>query len=100
MYPEDISIGRRTLITSGTKILAHFLDVTGDELRMLRGKVAIGDDVFIGLNVLIVQPVRIGNGAIIAAGSVVTSDIEDGAIVAGNPARLVRRRALPFPVKG
>jgi acetyltransferase-like isoleucine patch superfamily enzyme len=55
------------------------------------GEVAIEDNVFIGMNCLILKGVRIGKGSVIGAGSVVTEDVPPNVIVAGNPARLVRR---------
>ena len=54
--------------------------------------IKIGNDVWIGKNVSIVRSVTIGNGAIIAANSVVTKDVPDYAIVAGNPARIKKYR--------
>lgn len=52
----------------------------------------IGNDVWIASNVLIVSPVRIGNGAVIAAGAVVTEDVEPYTIVGGVPAKVIGRR--------
>ncbi|MBI5975588.1 CatB-related O-acetyltransferase [Staphylococcus canis] len=52
----------------------------------------IGHDVWIGANVLIMDGVKIGNGAIVAAGSVVTKDVGDFEIVGGVPAKLIRKR--------
>jgi len=54
--------------------------------------VAIGKDVWIGARVLVLPGVAIGDAAIVGAGSVVTKDVPAGAIVAGNPARLIRYR--------
>lgn len=54
--------------------------------------IVIGNDVWLGANCLILPGVTIGNGAIVAAGSVVTRDVPDYAIVAGNPARIKRYR--------
>jgi len=54
--------------------------------------VEIGDDVWIATRVLIMPGVRIGKGAIIAAGAVVTKDVPDYAIVGGVPARVIRFR--------
>lgn len=56
------------------------------------GAVTIENDVWIGRNVKIVGSLRIGNGAIIAANSVVVKDVDDYAVVGGNPARLIRYR--------
>jgi acetyltransferase-like isoleucine patch superfamily enzyme len=52
----------------------------------------IGSDCWIGARSIIRAGVKVGNGAIIAAGSVVTKDVEDFAIVGGNPARFIRTR--------
>jgi acetyltransferase-like isoleucine patch superfamily enzyme len=53
--------------------------------------VVIEDDVWIGYNATILKGVRIGKGAIIAPGAVVTHDVMPGATVAGNPARLIEQ---------
>jgi acetyltransferase-like isoleucine patch superfamily enzyme len=64
------------------------------ELKKLRGKneVIIGNDVWIGHNAILVGNIKIGNGVIIAAGSVVTKDIPSYTIVAGVPAKPIRKR--------
>lgn len=54
--------------------------------------IIIGNDVWVGHAVIILGGVTIGNGAIIAAGSVVTKNVEPFSIVAGNPAKFVRKR--------
>lgn len=56
------------------------------------GDVIIKNDVWIGANVTIMSGVTVGNGAVLAAHSVVTKDVPDYCIVAGNPARIVRKR--------
>lgn len=55
-------------------------------------EISIGSDVWIGDNVIVLPNLKIGNGAIIGAGSVVTKDVPDFAIVAGNPARIIKYR--------
>ena len=57
-----------------------------------KGDVSIGHDVWIGHGALILSGVRIGNGAVIGAGSVVTRNVDDYAVVAGNPAKFVKFR--------
>lgn len=52
----------------------------------------IGNDVWIGANVIVIQGVKIGNGAVIGAGAVVTKNVGDYEIVAGNPAKLIKMR--------
>lgn len=57
-----------------------------------RGDTIVGNDVWIGYQALIMPGVRIGDGAIVAAGAVVAKDIPPYGVVAGNPARVVRTR--------
>ena len=57
-----------------------------------KGKIIIEDDVWIGMNSLIMSGIKIGKGAIIAAGSVVTKSIEPYSIVGGNPAKFIKYR--------
>jgi acetyltransferase-like isoleucine patch superfamily enzyme len=57
-----------------------------------RDRVEIGRDVWIGGSSVILSGVRIGEGAVIAAGSVVTKDVQDFEIVGGNPARPIGQR--------
>jgi len=57
-----------------------------------RGDVAIGNDVWLCSNTIVLSGVTIGDGAIVSAGSVVTRDVEPYSIVAGNPAQHVRWR--------
>jgi len=57
-----------------------------------KGGIVIGDDVWLGVGVIVLDGVRIGKGAVIGAGSVVALDIPDGAIAVGVPARVVKMR--------
>ena len=57
-----------------------------------RGDTVVGNDVWLGHRALVMPGVTIGDGAIVAAASVVVSDIPPYAIAGGNPARVIRRR--------
>jgi acetyltransferase-like isoleucine patch superfamily enzyme len=59
----------------------------------------IHNDVWIGANVTLMPGISLGNGSVIAAGSVVTKDVADYAVVGGNPAKLIRYR-FPEPLVG
>lgn len=61
-----------------------------------KGDTVIGNDVWIGFEALIMPGVKVGNGAIIAARSVVTADVPAWAVVGGNPARVIHTR---FPAE-
>jgi len=63
-----------------------------EDFLKTRGDVIIGNDVWIGINAIILSGVTIGDGAVIGAGSVVTGDVDPYTIVSGNPARVVRKR--------
>lgn len=91
--PERIHIGNNTTITSGGKILTHYLDPNQSGRYFRIGDVYIGENVFIGVNTIICNSVTIGDGAIIGAGSVVTKDVPPYQVWAGNPARYIKDRA-------
>jgi virginiamycin A acetyltransferase len=57
-----------------------------------RGDTVVGHDVWLGYSALVLPGVRIGHGAVVAAASVVARDVPPYAIVAGNPARVIRSR--------
>ncbi len=65
---------------------------TASLLPLAKGDLVVGHDVWIGHGATMLPGVKIGNGAVIAARAVVTRDVPAYAIVAGNPARMVRRR--------
>jgi virginiamycin A acetyltransferase len=112
--PEKLIIGKYCAIASGTKFMmaasAHptmgvstfpftifggtWADRTLDLVTGMpsRGDTVIGNDVWFGYGALIMPGVRIGDGAIIAAGSVVTADVPPYAIVGGSPATVIRKR--------
>lgn len=90
--PFLISMGDSVTITSGVKIITHD-GSTGlvrdeQERRYQRyAPVKIGNNVFVGVNSVILPGVTIGSNVVVAAGSVVTRDVPDNIIVGGVPAR-------------
>ena len=59
---------------------------------MIDGEIIINDDVWIGSNAVILPNCTIGKGAIIAAGAVVTKNVDSYTVVGGVPAKLIKRR--------
>lgn len=80
--PKGIHIGSYTMI-AGTTILTH------DMCRSLKADTYIGDNCFISGGVIL-PGVHIGNNCIVGIGSVVTKDVPDNCMVAGNPAKIIR----------
>ena len=72
--------------------LARILKIGIEDDTKSKGPIIIGNDVWIGYGAVILSGVKIGNGAIIAAGSYVTKDVEPFTIVGGVPARILRKR--------
>ena len=96
-HPELVSIGSYARITSGTKIITHFFDISHEGTKehpfnYHDGTVEIGDYVFVGMGVVIAKSVKIASWAVIGANAVVTRDVPQGAIYAGNPARIIGYR--------
>jgi maltose O-acetyltransferase len=88
----EVHIGDYTLFGPGVQILTPLHPFNSDLRRTQEyGKpIEIGADVWVGGGALILAGVRIGSRAIIGAGSVVTRDVPEGVLAAGNPCRVIR----------
>lgn len=95
---NSVTIGCRVLIGAGVKIMDtdfHLIEPYDRRYNRQRKEiptspVTIGDDVWLGAGAMILKGVTIGNGSIIAAGAIVTSDIPPGVIAGGTPARVIK----------
>ena len=90
-------IGEKVMMGPDVVILTHTHNIDRTDIPMgdqgsRVAKVIIGNDVWIGMRSIIMPGVRIGNGAVIGAGAVVTKDVPDYAIVGGVPARVIKYR--------
>lgn len=86
---KGVHIGKCTLIASYVTILSHDHCKRIDGLPWFKDTY-IGDNCLIGIAAMIMPGVEIGNQVIVAAGAVVTKDVPSNAIVAGNPARIIK----------
>ena len=102
--PFMLEIGNYCKITKGCSSLAH--DYSRSVLRRAygeylgeAGKTIIGDNVFIGMNSIILMGTHIGDNVIIGAGSVVSGYIPNNCVAAGNPARVIRTLDEHFVIR-
>jgi chloramphenicol O-acetyltransferase type B len=97
------SIAEETLFLCRANHPTHFVSTFPFEVHMtnsiaayddlvVNGPTKIGNDVWIGRRAIILPGITIGDGAVVGAGSIVTKDVAPYAVVAGNPARLIRNR--------
>lgn len=96
-YLSNIHIGCRVQIAPNCAFYPYDHGMEPDrpiieQPLQTKGGINIGDDVWIGFGVIVLDGVKIGRGAVIGAGSVVTHDIPDYAIATGIPARVIRKR--------
>jgi acetyltransferase-like isoleucine patch superfamily enzyme len=92
--PYLLSIGDNVWVTDGCRLLGHDASVIminimqGSQLDQV-GPIEIGDNCFLGNNVIVLPNTKIGANTIIGSGAVVTRNLEGNAVYAGNPARLI-----------
>jgi acetyltransferase-like isoleucine patch superfamily enzyme len=92
-----IRIGRDVTLGAYVQLLAEnhgFADpnLPINEQGVTRRGIVVEDDCWLGNSAIVLDGVRVGRGAVVGAASVVTRDVPPGAVVAGNPARVVRER--------
>jgi acetyltransferase-like isoleucine patch superfamily enzyme len=88
----QLTIGDCVSISAETVILTADHDVQSSDFAGRERPVEIGDYAFLGTRCTILPGVRIGRGAVVGAGSLVTRDVPDYTIVAGNPAKTIGQR--------
>lgn len=97
-FIEEAEIGNYVMIAPNVTIISSSHNHDRLDIPMIfQGettgkKVIIGDDVWLGRNVLVMPGVKIGKGSIVAAGAVVTKDVPEYKIVGGVPARILKDR--------
>jgi acetyltransferase-like isoleucine patch superfamily enzyme len=92
--PWLIEIGNNVTISAGVKLITHDGSgwLVGDKYgrRYRYAKISIGDDVFIGMDAIILPGVSVGANCVVGAGAVVARSVPSGSVVAGNPARIIK----------
>lgn len=97
LIQENVTIGNYVMMGPNVSIYTKNHKTSLDKPMIFQGfeepkEVTIQDNVWIGANVIILPGVTIESGAIIGAGSIVTKDVKENTIVAGNPAKIIKER--------
>lgn len=87
---EKISIGNNVVISEGVTIRDSDNHEILDSDHIKTKKIEIGNNVWIGINVTILKGVKIGDGSVVAAGSVVVNDVPEMSLVGGVPAKVIK----------
>lgn len=91
---NNIIIGDNTVISQDAYLSGGTHDYSKSNLPLLRKDIIIGDNVWIGAGAFVSPGVKIGDGAVIGARAVVTKDVEPWTVVAGNPAKFIKKREI------
>jgi acetyltransferase-like isoleucine patch superfamily enzyme len=92
---SEVVIGSDCAVSWNVVFMDHDAHSIGG--RRHKSAICVGNKVWIGQGVTILKGVSIGDGAVVGAGAVVTKDVPPGALVAGNPARVVRTNVTWAP---
>ena len=92
LTPSLIRIGKNFVSAPGSMIISHDSSLILSEGILKYGKVLIGDNVFLGANAVILPETSIGDNCIIGAGAVVKGEFGPNLVIAGNPARAIKKR--------
>jgi len=76
-----------------------FVERAAEQDPVTKGPIVIGNDVWLGTNAMVLSGVTVGDGAVVAAGAVVTRDVPPYAVAAGVPARVIRMRFTPEQIE-
>jgi putative colanic acid biosynthesis acetyltransferase WcaF len=87
-----LEIGERVVISQGAHLCGGNHDYEAEGFPLLKCDIGIGDDAWVAAEAFIGPGVRVGRGAVVGARAVVTGDVPEQAVVAGNPARVVKTR--------
>ena len=91
---DDIKIGSNVVISEGAFICTASHDIGSDTFELVTKPIEIGDSAWVCSRAIILPGVKIGEGAVIAAGAVVSRDVAPWTVVAGNPAKFIKNRDM------
>lgn len=94
---NSITIGAHAVVSEGAFICTAEHDITNPRFELKTAPIVIGDNAWVGARATVLPGVTIGEGAVVAAGAIVTKDVAPWTVVAGNPAREIKKRVVKNP---
>ena len=91
---DEITIGESVTISRDVFLCGASHDITSPIMELVHAPITIGPQAWIGARAIVLPGVTVGEGAVVAAGAVVTKDVPPWTVVAGNPAKEVKKRVL------
>lgn len=91
---DEIRIGSNAVISAEAFLCTASHDITSSTYALKTAPIHVGDMAWIGARAIVLPGTMIGTGAVVAAGSVVTHDVPDWTVVAGNPAHEIKKRVV------
>ena len=89
-----IVVGDQTTVSQGVKLCTASHDITSKIMELTYEPIVIGPNAWVAGWSIVLPGVTIGEGAVVAAGAVVTKDVEPWTVVGGNPAKFIKKREL------
>ena len=91
---DKVSIGRNVCVGEDVRLITGSHDIASPHFDLKTKPILIGDNVWVATGAIVLPGVTIGEGAVIAAGAVVTKDVSPWTVVGGNPAKFIKKRVL------
>lgn len=89
-----VTFGKGVVVSQDSFLCTASHDVSDPDMKLSLGEIHLGDYAWIGARAIVLPGVTIGEGAVVAAGAVVTKDVEPWTVVGGNPAKFIKKRVL------
>lgn len=89
-----IIVGNQTTVSQGVKLCTASHDITSKIMELSYKPIVLGPNAWVAGWSIVLPGVTIGEGAVVAAGAVVTKDVEPWTVVGGNPAKFIKKRKL------
>ena len=91
---DEIKIGAQATVSQGVKLCTAGHDISSKIMELTYAPITVGENAWVAGWSIVLPGVYVGEGAVVAAGAVVTKDVESWTVVGGNPAKVIKKREL------